>query len=107
MVEEIKIFCDVQITLTFVFVFIVSLAHSHAHLLTLWLFSATAAVAVTDSACLQRLELSLSGPLEKVGQPRGLCHLTDCSYQEEEENVPPAGHKVSAFHHGGFSPMHP
>lgn len=32
---------------------------------TLWLLSATAAVAVTDSSCLQRLEYSLSGPLQR------------------------------------------
>lgn len=104
MVEKIKIFCDVQITLTFMFQCCFTGTQPRPFAYTLWLFSATAAVAVTDSA--KASMLTIWPFREKVGQPRGLCHLTDCSYQEEEENVPLAGHKVSAFHHGGFSPVH-
>lgn len=65
MVEKIKIFCDVQITLTFMFQCCFTGTQPRPFAYTLWLFSATAAVAVTDSASLQRLECSLSGPLER------------------------------------------
>ena len=66
---------------------------------TVWLFTVTTAVVVTDTARLQSLKYLLSGPLQKT-----FVHPWPLpSYLEEEGNVPPAGHKVSAFHSSGFN----
>lgn len=65
MVEKIKIFRDMQITLTFTFQCCFTGTQPRPLAYTRWLFGATAAAAVTDSARLQRLERSLSGPLER------------------------------------------
>lgn len=96
-----------QITLTFTFQWF----HWHTatptclHTVAVWCYSSSSCDRLCTSA--KARTLTIQPFREKAGQPCGLCHLTDCSYQDEEETVPPAGHKVSAFHRGGFSPAHP